>query len=81
MPTSIHGLQALGRASAQTDLGAMLNLDELLVQEHRRDDAHERHLLGLLFGILFHLGALARDFGFVDLALAFHRQPRAGAHG
>jgi type VI secretion system protein len=33
VPTSIHGLQTLGRASAQTDIGAMLNLDELLVLE------------------------------------------------
>src|ERR1700730_5351460 len=33
VPTSIHGLRALGRASAQTDLGAMLNLDDLLVQD------------------------------------------------
>ena len=33
VPTSIHGLQTLGRAAAQTDLGAMLNLDELLVPD------------------------------------------------
>jgi type VI secretion system FHA domain protein len=33
VPTSIHGLRTLGRASAQTDLGAMLNLDDLLVQD------------------------------------------------
>src|SRR4051812_48229731 len=33
VPTSIHGLRTIGRASAQTDLGAMLNLDELLVPE------------------------------------------------
>ncbi len=33
VPTSIHGLRTLGRASAQTDLGAMLNLDDLLVPE------------------------------------------------
>ncbi|MGH8150260.1 MAG: type VI secretion system-associated FHA domain protein TagH [Steroidobacteraceae bacterium] len=32
MPTSINGLQSFGRA-AQTDLGAALNLDELLVAE------------------------------------------------
>jgi type VI secretion system protein len=33
VPTSIHGLRTIGRASAQTDIGAMLNLDELLVPE------------------------------------------------
>jgi len=33
VPTSIHGLRTLGRASAQTDLGAMLNLDDLLVPD------------------------------------------------
>jgi type VI secretion system protein len=33
VPTSIHGLRTIGRASAQTDLGAMLNLDDLLVQD------------------------------------------------
>jgi len=33
VPTSIHGLRTLGRTSAQTDLGAMLNLDELLVPD------------------------------------------------
>jgi type VI secretion system protein len=32
MPTSIHALRTLGR-SAQTDLGAMLNLDDLLVPD------------------------------------------------
>jgi type VI secretion system protein len=33
VPTSIHGLRTLGRATAQTDIGAMLNLDDLLVAE------------------------------------------------
>jgi type VI secretion system protein len=33
VPTSIHGLRTLGRTSAQTDIGAMLNLDDLLVPE------------------------------------------------
>jgi type VI secretion system FHA domain protein len=33
VPTSIHGLQTIGRAHAQTDIGAMLNLDDLLVQD------------------------------------------------
>lgn len=33
VPTSIHGLRTIGRANAQTDLGAMLNLDELLVPD------------------------------------------------
>src|SRR3954462_1217060 len=33
VPTSIHALRTLGRATAQTDLGAMLNLDDLLVPE------------------------------------------------
>src|SRR6266403_5886433 len=33
VPTSIHGLKTLGRAHAQTDIGAMLNLDDLLVPE------------------------------------------------
>jgi type VI secretion system protein len=33
VPTSIHGLRTIGRASAQTDIGAMLNLDDLLVPE------------------------------------------------
>jgi type VI secretion system protein len=33
VPTSIHGLKTLGRAHAQTDIGAMLNLDDLLVPD------------------------------------------------
>src|SRR5882724_6511636 len=33
VPTSIHGLQTIGRANAQTDIGAMLNLDDLLVPD------------------------------------------------
>jgi type VI secretion system protein len=33
VPTSIHELRTLGRASAQTDIGAMLNLDDLLVPD------------------------------------------------
>ena len=33
VPTSIHGLRTIGRAAAQTDIGAMLNLDELLVPD------------------------------------------------
>jgi type VI secretion system FHA domain protein len=33
VPTSIHGLKTLGRANAQTDIGAMLNLDDLLVPD------------------------------------------------
>jgi type VI secretion system protein len=33
VPTSIHGLRTLGRAAAQTDIGAMLNLDDLLVPD------------------------------------------------
>jgi type VI secretion system FHA domain protein len=34
VPTSIHALKTLGRAHAQTDIGAMLNLDDLLVPEN-----------------------------------------------
>ena len=37
VPTSIHGLRTLGRAS-QTDIGAMLNLDELLVPDTSPSD-------------------------------------------
>src|ERR1700730_11214885 len=33
VPTSIHGLKTIGRAHAQTDIGAMLNLDDLLVPD------------------------------------------------
>ncbi|HVO48090.1 MAG TPA: type VI secretion system-associated FHA domain protein TagH [Steroidobacteraceae bacterium] len=33
VPTSIHALRTLGRATAQTDIGAMLNLDDLLVPD------------------------------------------------
>jgi type VI secretion system protein len=33
VPTSIHGLRTIGRAAAQTDIGAMLNLDDLLVPD------------------------------------------------
>jgi type VI secretion system FHA domain protein len=33
VPTSIHALKTLGRAHAQTDIGAMLNLDDLLVPD------------------------------------------------
>jgi type VI secretion system protein len=38
VPTSIHGLRTLGRA-AQTDIGAMLNLDELLVPDSSPSDS------------------------------------------
>jgi type VI secretion system FHA domain protein len=37
VPTSIHALHTLGRA-AQTDIGAMLNLDELLVPDGSTSD-------------------------------------------
>ena len=33
VPTSIHALQTVGRVGSQTDIGAMLNLDDLLVQD------------------------------------------------
>jgi type VI secretion system FHA domain protein len=33
VPTSIHALKTVGRAHAQTDIGAMLNLDDLLVPD------------------------------------------------
>ena len=33
VPTSIHALRTLGRATAQTDIGAMLNLDDLLLPD------------------------------------------------
>lgn len=33
VPTSIHGLRTLGRPTAQTDIGAMLNLDDLLIPD------------------------------------------------
>jgi type VI secretion system protein len=33
VPTSIHALKTLGRAHGQTDIGAMLNLDDLLVPD------------------------------------------------
>jgi type VI secretion system protein len=38
VPTSIHALRTLSRAGAQTDIGAMLNLDELL-QDSRPNEA------------------------------------------
>jgi type VI secretion system protein len=38
VPTSIHALRTLNRANAQTDIGAMLNLDDLLVLEGSPDD-------------------------------------------
>ncbi len=38
VPTSIHALRTLGRA-AQTDIGAMLNLDELLVPDSSPSDS------------------------------------------
>ena len=38
VPTSIHALHTLGRA-AQTDIGAMLNLDELLVPDTSPSDS------------------------------------------
>lgn len=37
VPTSIHGLRTLGRAS-QTDIGAMLDLDDLLLPETSESD-------------------------------------------
>jgi type VI secretion system protein len=40
VPTSIHGLRSLGRA-AQTDIGAMLNLDELLVPDPSPSDSYK----------------------------------------
>ncbi len=33
VPTSIHALQGLGRPTAQTDIGAQLNLDDLLLPD------------------------------------------------
>lgn len=39
VPTSIHSLRTLGRASAQTDIGAMLNLDDLLVTDTSPNEA------------------------------------------
>jgi len=33
VPTSIHAMKTLGRAHGQTDIGAMLNLDDLLVPD------------------------------------------------
>jgi type VI secretion system FHA domain protein len=39
VPTSIHALRALGRSTAQTDIGAMLNLDDLLVPESSSNDS------------------------------------------
>ncbi len=40
VPTSIHGLRTLGRA-AQTDIGAMLNLDDLLVPDASPSDSYK----------------------------------------
>jgi len=39
VPTSIHALRTLGRATAQTDIGAMLNLDDLLVVDPSPSDS------------------------------------------
>ena len=39
VPTSIHSLRTLGRSSAQTDIGAMLNLDDLLVPDSSPSDS------------------------------------------
>jgi type VI secretion system protein len=38
VPTSIHALRTLGRAAAQTDIGAMLNLDDLLVPDNSANE-------------------------------------------
>jgi type VI secretion system protein len=39
VPTSIHALHTIGRASAQTDLGALLNLDDLLLPENPQNES------------------------------------------
>jgi type VI secretion system protein len=38
VPTSINALRTLGRAAAQTDIGAMLNLDDLLVPDNSQNE-------------------------------------------
>jgi type VI secretion system protein len=46
VPTSIHALRILGRASAQTDIGAMLNLDDLLVPDNSNETFHPVNAYG-----------------------------------
>lgn len=46
VPTSIHGLRTLGRATAQTDIGAMLNLDDLLVPDSSPNQFHPVNAYG-----------------------------------
>lgn len=46
VPTSIHGLRTLGRANAQTDIGAMLNLDDLLVPDSPNPTFHPVNAYG-----------------------------------
>jgi type VI secretion system FHA domain protein len=46
VPTSIHALRTLGRASAQTDIGAMLNLDDLLVPDSPNEVFHPVNAYG-----------------------------------
>ncbi len=41
VPTSIHALRTLSRVNAQTDIGAMLDLDELLVPDGSQDEIFE----------------------------------------
>lgn len=46
VPTSIHALRALGRSPAQTDIGAMLNLDDLLVPNSEVEVYHPVNAYG-----------------------------------
>jgi type VI secretion system FHA domain protein len=39
VPTSIHALHTLGRGGVQTDIGAMLNLDDLLVPDQSPNES------------------------------------------
>ncbi len=46
VPTSIHALRTLGRSPAQTDIGAMLNLDDLLVPNSEVEVYHPVNAYG-----------------------------------
>jgi type VI secretion system protein len=46
VPTSIHALRTLGRPAGQTDIGAMLNLDDLLVPDSSNEVLHPVNAYG-----------------------------------
>lgn len=91
VPTSIHALRTLGRATVQTDIGAMLNLDDLLVPDTSSSESfHPVNAYGQAFAEAPALAAkpapappteeeAALDRRIARLARAAARDPKNGA--